>query len=666
MDYNKYRNCLRLQITQDDVWEERTKDLVEHCLKYGFDNVMLMINTEEFNYGHITIEEVKPWVEMFKKIAEKLRSNNISVSLNNWMEMGHVDRGRGLKEGQNFNRFTDRNGTQGSLIACPLCENWRKYHTELIRYFVRELKPDTYWIEDDFRILNHLPLANVGCYCQKHMDLYNSMLGTKYTRQEFTEKVFAKGGCTPERKALLDANRKTMVELADLFSSAAREEYPEIDVAIMTSGPMQHSLEGRNWNGLYEALSHGGKKINRIHLEYDEMNGKNYLYEFNLVSMGVRALGDDDVIILPETEHCSASTYLKSPRFLRFGLESSLPLLTSGMTYSIYDFVGNGVRESFGYGQVIKDVKPYMQAVMDLRLRFSSLSGVVVPIDEKASYNRTIYTDYTDLMPGQYNLAATVSAWGMSFRYSRDKDFCGEYVCLTSSVVECMSDEQLKKLFANNFIFVDGSAVLKLKERKLLQLINAKAAVAIPEDSGFQSYEESADSNLRIDGVRRLRASEREGAGVFVKVDYDEGVCIQTVVKNQYMEEVAPAVVCGSNFIVWPHCMESNNHKQFCDFRRYFFLQSAMKNTPNYAVCDIFGVSPYLYKEESRAAIMLSNGNFDDFDEIPLYVSGIEFNNISQIKKDGTISKISFDRHENKIIVKTSLEGLSTKVLILE
>ena len=281
MDYQKYRNCLRLQITMDDVWEERTNDLIEHCKKFGFDNVMLMLNTEEFNYGHITIEEAKPWVEMFKVIARKLRENGIYVSLNNWMEMGHVDRGRTLKEGQNFTSFTDRNGKKGSLIACPMCENWRKYHIELIKYFAKELQPDTYWIEDDFRILNHHPLANVGCYCENHMKLYNSILGTDYTREEFVEKVFAKGECTPERKVFFDVNRRTMVELAELFSNAVREVNPKGDVAIMTSGPMQHSLEARDWDSLYKALSAGGKKINRIHLEYDEMSGKNFIYEIN-------------------------------------------------------------------------------------------------------------------------------------------------------------------------------------------------------------------------------------------------------------------------------------------------------------------------------------------------------------------------------------------------
>ena len=94
MKYDKFHNCLRLQITCDELSEKRIEALVAHCVNYGFDNVMLMINTEEFNIGHITLEEAKPWVDVLKRAKEKLEEKGIVVSLNNWMELGHADRGR--------------------------------------------------------------------------------------------------------------------------------------------------------------------------------------------------------------------------------------------------------------------------------------------------------------------------------------------------------------------------------------------------------------------------------------------------------------------------------------------------------------------------------------------------------------------------------------------
>ena len=51
----------------------RINDLAEHCIKYGFDNVMLMINQEEFNLGHIPLDKARPWIAVIKKAAERLR-----------------------------------------------------------------------------------------------------------------------------------------------------------------------------------------------------------------------------------------------------------------------------------------------------------------------------------------------------------------------------------------------------------------------------------------------------------------------------------------------------------------------------------------------------------------------------------------------------------------
>lgn len=666
MDYSKYRNCLRLQITVDDVSSERIDDLVSHCKKFGFDNVMLMLNTEEFNIGHITVEEAKPWIDMFKVAAEKLRENGISVSLNNWIEIGHCDRGRTLKNGQDFTLFTDINGRESTMVACPLCQNWREYHTDLIRYFVCELKPDTYWIEDDFRVHNHAPLSDIGCYCDLHMKLYNERLGTNYTREEFVKKAFAPGKCNPERQAFLDVNRDTMIELADVLSRAAREEYPEIDVALMSSAPFSHALEGRDWTGLFDALSQGGKRINRIHLPYGEASGKDYLWGFNSCSMGIRALSGGDVIVLPETEHGTASTYLKSARFLRFGLESSIPLVTSGMTYSLYDFVGNGVRESLGFGKVIKDIKPYMQGVLDLGLHFSSHSGIVIPIDEKVCYKRTLNSSFRDMEPYEYNLAAAVSAWGMSYKYETKREFKNETVFICSSTVDIMTDDEVKNLFENNFVIVDGGAVSVLASRNLLYLIKARSYEFKNEDQGYHSYEESADDSLRIDGVRRLRGSARLGVGPFAKIEYDGEVTVHTVVKNQYMETLAPAVTSGENFVVWPYSLASKRPKQFCDLRRYHFLKLAAEHTENYAICDVFGISPYLFKEEDKNVVILVNCNLDDYESVPLHLGGVAFEKVYEIGRDGEWIPLDFAKNGNAVEVFTPFEEMSSKTLIFK
>ena len=71
-EIKEFQNCLRLQIIPDEFAGERIDRLVSHCKEFGFNNVILLINGEDFFLGHITIDEARPFVETAKMAAEKL------------------------------------------------------------------------------------------------------------------------------------------------------------------------------------------------------------------------------------------------------------------------------------------------------------------------------------------------------------------------------------------------------------------------------------------------------------------------------------------------------------------------------------------------------------------------------------------------------------------
>jgi hypothetical protein len=65
--------------------------------------------------------------------------------------------------------MVDVYGTKSNAVACPLCPNFREYISNLFAYYAREIEPDTIWVEDDFRLHNHLPLEWGGCFCDLHI-----------------------------------------------------------------------------------------------------------------------------------------------------------------------------------------------------------------------------------------------------------------------------------------------------------------------------------------------------------------------------------------------------------------------------------------------------------------------------------------------------------------
>lgn len=669
-DFSKFQNCLRIQITPDEFADERIAALVAHCKKFGFTNVMFLTTAEEFFIGHVTKEEIMPWVETVKKAAEILRENSVTVSLHHWIGIGHLDRGVGLKDGQNFTTMVDFNGRRSQSVACPLDEVWQESFQKFLGFMIREIKPEYYWVEDDFRLHNHAPLEWGGCFCEKHIAEYNRILNTSYTREEFCKKAFQKGAPTKERKAWLDVSRKTMLNYAALITKIVKDANPETKLALMSSFPEEHCLEARDWTKLFENFSGGDKNsapLNRIHLPgYFERSGKDYMYDFNAISMAIRAFSPPDTKILPELENGSINPIRKNARYLGFQLEAAIPLCLSGMTYNIYDPVGNGPVEEYGFGKEIARLTPYMQAVNDTGIAYADLKGVVIPIDEEIVYQKKIEKNFYDLKTNMFHVGGYISAMGLSYRYSKEKSFNGETVCLFGDAVYAFTDDELRALFQDNFVLLDGGAVLLLKERGLLSCIGANAAELYPAETGYQTYEQVA-GDTEIFGVKGFRASCRVAAGDFVKIEYENQADI-SVLSNVYKGDGTlgwTAFAKGKHFLINPFVVNKLLYTQFSELRRKFVTEFAEENAKIVLNSRVEGINPYLYVREKDSVAIFVNGTLENYENVEFFVKGIEFTKILAVCKDGKEREIPFTVRGDAVLAECALPYMSTVTLKL-
>lgn len=677
IDYRRFTNCLRIAIVPDDLQDERLEDVKTYCLQYGFSNVMLFFNAEEYNLGHITKQEAMPWIETIKKAKRVLEASGLSVSLNPWIEIGHLDRGRKCKEGQNFTTMVDMNGKQCDMVACFWDEEWRKYYFDMLDWYLPEVNPDFIWIEDDFRLHNHAPLTYGGCFCKLHMQKFNEKLGANYTREEFVEKVFAKGKLNEERKAFLDVNRETVLDLSKEIGNHIKALGLKTRVGLMSSMPQRHCMEARDWYQITRNLSAGEEYVDRIHLPcYEEMCGKKYFRAFNAVSMIVRTFLPDETYIYPELENGSFSNFTKDPRFLRFQLESSIPLLPVGMTYDIYDFVGNGTVASFGYGEAVKSVTPYLQGVVDLGLRFKDLHGVMLPVDENAAYNAEIKRDWQDLINyPEMDLYGYLGGLGFNCKPTKSKEMKGETVALVGASLKNLTDEQIKKLFADNFVILDGSCVFALQERGLASLVGVKSATLCPTGYDEQAYEEAVDGWI-VEGKKRYRGSCLEKAGDYVKIEYDRPVQAYTNLYNSRREYYGVGAVATDTFAIFPYVVgdaksvtgglaEIPFYEQYHPLRKAFFYEVLKKHQKGYVQTGVCGLQVYTYGMNDGEAVMLINATVNGYKEIS-FSTNLEFKRIYALDRKGKLVKRAFKKEGDKVTVKMPLEYLSTATLVLK
>ena len=441
------------------------------------------------------------------------------------MELGHLDRGdRYLKDGQNFTTMVDYNGLRSRTNACPFCKNWRAYFQEFYTHIIKEIDPEVVWIEDDFRLHNHAPLEYGGCFCDLHMQKFNEKLGKNYTREEFVDRLFRKTCDEQVKKAWLDVNRECMVDLANFLGKTVQGVGLQTKVGLMSSMHQKHSTEGRDWQGVHQGLAQGGEMINRLHLPcYGEMSGKEYYYWFNCYPFIAREMLPKECKIYPELENGSFSTFSKEARFLQFQLESAIPLCIDGMTYDIFDFVGNGAIEGFGYGQKMKEITPYLNGVLCLAPEFSTLQGVVLPVDEKNVYHRKNIRSFDGFFPDEFFFDAYLTAVGVNCQPSKEKRFENKVIALSNSAVHNFTDEELADMFAHNFVVVDGGGAETLIERGLGKLICAKSCRRMATEKDVQCYEQAEDGIL-INRQKGYRASAYFRAGDFVRIEYADGV----------------------------------------------------------------------------------------------------------------------------------------------
>lgn len=660
----EFLNCLRIQIVPDHFEEQRIKSIVDFCTRYGFKNVMLFINAEEYNVGHMTVKEAEPWVAAMKRAKKCFTENGLTVSLNPWIELGHLDRKRPLKPDQHFTTMVDFNGRVNGLCVCPFCSEWRAYFKDFYTYLLRELEPDTVWVEDDFRLHNHAPLEYGGCFCEEHMKRYNAKLGASYTREQFTDLLFRKKADMRVRRAWLDVNREGMVELAEFIGETVKA-VGNAKVGLMSSGHDMHATEGRDWNGIHKGLAQGGVMIDRLHLTgYYENSPKEFYFNFNRVPYVCRALLPKGCKVLPEIENAAFSTFTKSPRFLQFQVEASIPLCIDGMTYDIFDFVGNGAIESFGYGQVIKQLEPYMNAVKRLSLDYGELDGIMCPVDEKSVYHRRGIRGFSDLIPDEHHFYAHLGAIGLTTKITKQKKFVGKTVALSNGAVYNFSKAQLTALFRDNFVILEGGAAAHLIDRGLGHLIRAESYELQTE--GVNSYEQVNDEAL-INGIPGYRATMFDKAGVYTKINYTSEVNALSDVYDYKDRHVGIGGVYEKNFLLIPFVINDLYREQFNELRAVPLRQIALKQT-NPTVCTgRSGIYAYHFKKKNKSVIILVNSTLDDLEQISLEVNGLDFVELRVLSRtSGRSNKCAFTKCGSTVTVAHALPAMTTCCMILK
>ena len=653
-----------------------TKDekLIEFVKKGKIDDVAFFINGEELNHSHLTKDETQLWLDAIKPLQKKLSEIGVTTSLNPWTTIMHSDRGYQVNPEIGFNTFVDLDGNKAQDMACPADPTWRKYLANTYAQYA-SIHPRRLWLEDDFRHYNHSPLK-LMCFCDYHMQLYNEKLGKKETRVEFVKKMLQPGKPTKERQVYLDQARQEMIETEHIIEQAVHKVSPETDLAQMTSYPDWHALEGRDWDNLFKAQAgKGHPKVVRPHLPaYNEVAPLQYGRYFEEYTRITAAFLGEDAELYPELESYMYSPLVKSTAFTAFQIITSALIGSQGILLNLFDMMGNGINDSWHYAEMLAQIKPFVNQLLENRLPIDHLRGIKVLVDQDSSYYLQTKTgkNVEELLPHEKNWASLLGAFGFAttiLPINKKTLLKNEVVAISGQLLRNLTNAQVTELIKNNFVLLDGECVQVLLDRKLGNLLHIEKAVWHPFRSNYQVFEQ-ADGQT-VDGVKSPRITMLQQTGNYLKIEYQpqSSVKVWSFAYNAVDEKLGNAMaVIDQHIVVLPMDQDPRYgwESQFTTYKQGLLQQMLDSIKPVDYLVGMPNVKLFVENDGQKA--WLANFTLDGYQQIKWHLGEpLKSNEATIIRKvNNTVKKTQVQiRVENDIaIIDETLAPLETIQLL--
>ncbi len=465
-------------------FEELLEELIEDLPAQGVDEVIVIIDTEEFSHGFPSLDWIRNYQPMLHRARQALHEVGIVYSLNPWVTLGHVSRERQMPDvTPAIHPVIAADGNAETCIACPLSPGWRAYQAQAWRLYA-ETRPAVIWIEDDIRSFGHH-----FCLCPLHMARFSTRVDRVVTREESHRALVQSGRPHPWRIEFMRMQDEIMREATSHLASTVHAVSPHTRIGLMSSGPRNHVQEGRNWKALATAMSTNGRSIfSRPTLgNYWEWDLRGFYFSQDSIKITRHAL-PVDAIDLTEVEAVPFSRTANSIAFLATKLAISFAYGARGVTLNIFDHLGSPMRDVPQFGKLLAELKPCLNALAEETQRPGIYRGI-----------RLFHFDHavdTAHLPDGAQLSAlrgdgdgavhAFEAAGIPTTYERS-----EVVALIGQQPRLIPDDELHKLLRGG-VFLDGPAAEILCRRGFGEWIGLRAAgepLALSEHGAISAEE---------------------------------------------------------------------------------------------------------------------------------------------------------------------------------
>ncbi len=426
-------------------WKANLEELLECCPKYGIDEVILKVDTECLSHNLPTVEWLKNYQPIMFEIKHELEKIAVVYSLNPWVTTVHCDRGRDLSS-----RFSERDFMVGhDGVRCKAClahssEAWREETAKLWKIYA-ETGPRVLWVEDDLRTFNHAPILYSG-FDANNLEKFSGIIGRKVSREELVMAILHPGKPHPWRKIWFEILRDVVLEACENIVKAVHDINPDISFGLMSSGPANHSLEGRDWYELAGIFSDKFrlKLYSRPPLSnYSEKSLRGLYYSADSIRW-TRSMFPRGIIEQAEVENLPFFHYSKSDNFTFLQMALSFALGCQGATLNLFDHLGTPMEYCPSVGKMLADKKNYLNSIAQVSdSDTGKVRGVRLLFSPESSLNK-----HLPATPSYHDLQCRSDMWspilqGMGFGITFSEE---SVTALSGQAIRAFSKPAIEKI----------------------------------------------------------------------------------------------------------------------------------------------------------------------------------------------------------------------------
>lgn len=607
----KFLYSLRFQIIPDENVEKNATDLAKFCLKHKIKEVVLFFAGEEWNNGLLSKKEEDIWFETVKKVKEVLQRYNICVSLNPWMTVLHCDRGRRFPKDRKFKPMVSPYGEVSKGCVSFADKNWQKYICDLYGRFAK-LNFRIIWIEDDFRYHNHSPLTWGGGFEDEVIEIFSKKIGLKVKRKDIVKNILKPGTVHPWRKLWMQTWRDLQIGVAKkIKESVLKSSKGKTILGLMSSNPVAHSVEGRNWKKLFKVLSIEEKVAHRPHFaSYSETIGRGKIFSIAMLDIQKR-LRPKNVEVFPEIENFPFTVWSKSDSSTWCEMALALFFGADGLLLDLFPFTGNNVNfeDNKKIGELLDKSYFSLNWISKRFTKDHNLFGVGIPWKENAS-------EFIQTVKGK-NLnelyVDPVGAWNILLSYGIPA--CSEFQRVNVIFGEnawIFNEEEIKEMLKRG-ILLDGKSAKILCERGFGKYIGVE----------FKKTLNREESNYSIEVVINEKSGVLKGTYNSVNLmeefnvfEVENKAIVLTKVITPTRETVGPGVILFENELKGKVGILISDFSKPMNFHRQMILHNIISYLYNEKIPFPLVVdSPYLFPmffiNGRKEVLVLLNGNVD-------------------------------------------------------